>query len=116
MFAKKADATSCWCLCAIENGRLHRASPFGAGPIEGEFDGELSKIYLRWEYHRLRSVGRRDDGRNSVAGSSNAASIRSCCLPSSAIRRWASNDRMGGERLRDDLRGQDSTLWRLCVA
>ena len=38
------------------NGRL---IGFTSGrPHEGEFDGELSKIYLRWEYHGL-GLGRR---------------------------------------------------------
>lgn len=69
-------------------------------PHEGEFDGELSKIYLRWEYHGL-GLGRRmmvetarrflDRGIHSF--------ILFAELGNPTLGFY---DRMGGERLLDD--------------
>ena len=67
---------------------------------DGEFDAELSKIYLRWEYHGL-GLGRRM--MHEVARRFAAMGARSFVL-----RAERSNptigfyDRMGGERLTDD--------------
>ena len=69
----------------------------------GEFEGELSKIYLRWEYHGL-GLGRRmmaETARRFLD-----RGIRSFILfsePSNPTQRFF--ERMGGERLLDD-RGQ----------
>lgn len=72
-------------------------------PHDGEFGGELSKIYLRWEYHRL-GLGRvllRETARRFLA-----QGITSFILfadPGNATIGFY--DRMGGERLYND-RGQ----------
>ncbi|HUG39855.1 MAG TPA: GNAT family N-acetyltransferase [Longimicrobiales bacterium] len=69
-------------------------------PHEGEFDGELRRIYLRWEYHGL-GLGRRmmaDTARRFLD-----RGIRSITLmaePTNPTIRFY--DRMGGERLRDE--------------
>ena len=80
------------------NGRL---IGFTAGePHDGEFEGHLSKIYLRWEYHGL-GLGRRmmaETARRFIE-----RGIRSFILfadlgnPTLGF-----YDRMGGERLLDD--------------
>jgi ribosomal protein S18 acetylase RimI-like enzyme len=80
-------------------------------PHEGEFDGELSKIYLRWEYHRL-GLGRRM--LSETAKRFLARDMRSCILFADlANPTLAFYDRMGGERLLDD-RGQfhGAYAWR----
>jgi ribosomal protein S18 acetylase RimI-like enzyme len=72
-------------------------------PHEGEFEGELSKIYLRWEYHGLGL------GRRMMAETARRFLERG--IHSFVLFAELSNptlgfyDRMGGERLRDD-RGQ----------
>jgi len=72
-------------------------------PHGGEFAGELSKIYLRWEYHRLGL------GRRMLAET--ARRFRERDIHSFILFAELSNptlgfyDRMGGERLIDD-RGQ----------
>jgi len=69
-------------------------------PHEGEFEGELSKIYLRWEYHGL-GLGRR-------MMSETARRFLERGIHSFILFAELSNptlgfyDRMGGERLRDD--------------
>lgn len=69
-------------------------------PHEGEFDGQLSKIYLRWEYHGL-GLGRRlmaESARRFLD-----RGITSCILfaePSNPTLGFY--DRMGGERLLDE--------------
>jgi ribosomal protein S18 acetylase RimI-like enzyme len=69
-------------------------------PHEGEFEGELSKIYLRWEYHGL-GLGRRmmsETARRFVE-----RGIRSFILFAELSNPTLGfYDRMGGERLRDD--------------
>jgi len=80
-------------------------------PREGEFEGELSKIYLRWEYHGLGL------GRRMMAETARRFLERG--IHSFILFAELSNptlgfyDRMGGERLRDD-RGQFSGAyaWR----
>ena len=80
-------------------------------PHEGEFEGELSKIYLRWEYHGL-GLGRR-------MMSETAQRFLERGIQSFILFAELSNptlgfyDRMGGERLLDD-RGQfgGSYVWR----
>ncbi|MEO6221679.1 MAG: GNAT family N-acetyltransferase [Vicinamibacterales bacterium] len=80
-------------------------------PHEGEFDGELSKIYLRWEYHGL-GLGRR-------MMSETARRFLERGIHSFVLFAELSNptlgfyDHMGGERLRDD-RGQftGAYAWR----
>lgn len=80
-------------------------------PHEGECEGELSKIYLRWEYHRLGL------GRRMMAETARRFLERG--IHSFVLFAELSNptlgfyDRMGGERLRDD-RGQFSGAyaWR----
>ena len=80
-------------------------------PHEGEFEGELSKIYLRWEYHGL-GLGRR-------MMSETARRFLERGIHSFILFAELSNptlgfyDRMGGERLRDD-RGQfgGAYAWR----
>lgn len=92
--------------------RMGRLIGFTWGkPHNGEFDGELSKIYLRWEYHGL-GLGRRmmaqtarrfaDRGMNSF--------ILFAELSNPTLGFY---DRMGGERLLDD-RGlfNGSYAWR----
>ena len=72
-------------------------------PDEGEFQGQLSKIYLRWEYHGLGL------GRRMMAETARRFLERG--IHSFILFAELSNptlgfyDRMGGERLRDD-RGQ----------
>jgi ribosomal protein S18 acetylase RimI-like enzyme len=72
-------------------------------PHEGEFEGELSKIYLRWEYHGLGL------GRRMMAETARRFLDRN--IHSFILFAELSNptlgfyDRMGGERLLDD-RGQ----------
>src|SRR5512134_3199194 len=72
-------------------------------PNEGEFEGQLSKIYLRWEYHGL-GLGRR-------MMAETARRFLDRCIHSCILCADLSNptlgfyDRMGGERLLDD-RGQ----------
>lgn len=80
-------------------------------PHEGEFEGELSKIYLRWEYHGLGL------GRRMMAETARRFLERG--VHSFILFAELSNptlgfyDRMGGERLVDD-RGQFSGAygWR----
>lgn len=72
-------------------------------PHEGEFDGELSKIYLRWEYHGL-GLGRRMMA--ETAKRFHARGIRSFILFAELTNPTLGfYHHMGGERLRDD-RGQ----------
>ena len=72
-------------------------------PQEGEFEGQLSKIYLRWEYHGLGL------GRRMMAETARRFLDRG--IHSFILFAELSNptlgfyDRMGGERLRDE-RGQ----------
>ena len=69
-------------------------------PQEGEFEGELSKIYLRWEYHGLGL------GRRMMAETARRFLERG--IHSFVLFAELSNptlgfyDQMGGERLRDD--------------
>jgi ribosomal protein S18 acetylase RimI-like enzyme len=69
-------------------------------PHEGEFPGQLSKIYLRWEYHRL-GLGRR-------MMSETARRFQDRGIHSFILFADLGNptlgfyDRMGGERLLDD--------------
>jgi len=91
------------------NGRL---IGFTAGrPHEGEFAGELSKIYLRWEYHGL-GLGRRmmaETARRFVErGIHSFILFAELSNPTLGF-----YDHMGGERLLDD-RGQFSGAygWR----
>ncbi|MBC7895835.1 MAG: GNAT family N-acetyltransferase [Cytophagaceae bacterium] len=80
-------------------------------PHDGEFDGELSKIYLRWEYHGLGL------GRRMMAETARRFLERG--IHSFVLFAELSNptlgfyDRMGGERLLDE-RGQFSGAyaWR----
>ena len=80
-------------------------------PHDGEIPGELSKIYLRWEYHGLGL------GRRMMAETARRFSERG--IHSFILFAELSNptlgfyDRMGGERLRDD-RGQfgGAYAWR----
>jgi ribosomal protein S18 acetylase RimI-like enzyme len=86
-----------------KNGRL---IGFTCGrPHEGEFEGQLSKIYLRWEYHRL-GLGRRmmaETARRFLQHN-----IHSFILFAELSNPTLGfSDRMGGERLLDD-RGQFS--------
>jgi ribosomal protein S18 acetylase RimI-like enzyme len=80
-------------------------------PHEGEISGEISKIYLRWEYHGL-GLGRRmmaETARRFLD-----RGIRSCILFAELSNPTLGfYDRMGGERLLDD-RGQFSGTyaWR----
>lgn len=72
-------------------------------PHEGEFAGELSKIYLRWEYHGL-GLGRRM--MSETARRFLERSVHSCILFAELSNPTLGfYDRMGGERLVDD-RGQ----------
>lgn len=72
-------------------------------PHDGEFEGEVSKIYLRWEYHGL-GLGRRmmaETARRFLE-----RGIRSCILVADLGNPTIGfYDRLGGERLRDE-RGQ----------
>jgi len=80
-------------------------------PHEGDFDGELSKIYLRWEYHGL-GLGRRmmaETARRFIErGIHSFILFAELSNPTLGF-----YDRMGGERLRDD-RGQfnGAYAWR----
>ncbi len=80
-------------------------------PHEGEFEGELSKIYLRWEYHGL-GLGRRmmaETARRFLD-----RGLHSCILFAELSNPTLGfYDRMGGERLLDD-RGQfgGAYAWR----
>ena len=80
-------------------------------PHQGEFDGELSKIYLRWEYHGL-GLGRRmlrETARRFLE-----RDIRSFILFAELSNPTLGfYDRMGGERLVND-RGQfeGAYCWR----
>jgi ribosomal protein S18 acetylase RimI-like enzyme len=69
-------------------------------PHEGEFEGELSKIYLRWEYHGL-GLGRRmmaETARRFLErGVHSFILFAELSNPTLAF-----YDRMGGERLLDD--------------
>jgi ribosomal protein S18 acetylase RimI-like enzyme len=80
-------------------------------PHEGECEGELSKIYLRWEYHRL-GLGRRmmaETARRFLD-----RNIRSCILFAELSNPTLGfYDRMGGERLLDDRGKFDGAyVWR----
>ena len=69
-------------------------------PHEGEFEGELSKIYLRWEYHGL-GLGRRmmaETARRFVDRNIHSF-ILFAELSNPTLGFY---DRMGGERLLDD--------------
>ncbi|HEX6249999.1 MAG TPA: GNAT family N-acetyltransferase [Gemmatimonadaceae bacterium] len=69
-------------------------------PHEGEFEGELSKIYLRWEYHGL-GLGRRMMGESARRFLERG--IRSFILFAEISNPTIGFfDRMGGERLLDD--------------
>ncbi|HZI26921.1 MAG TPA: GNAT family N-acetyltransferase [Gemmatimonadaceae bacterium] len=72
-------------------------------PAEGEFEGNLSKIYLRWEYHRL-GIGRRmmeETARRFLERGIHSFNLfAELSNPTLGF-----YDRMGGERLLDD-RGQ----------
>ena len=69
-------------------------------PHEGEFQGDVSKIYLRWEYHGL-GLGRRmmaETARRFLD-----RGIGSCILFAELSNPTLGfHDRMGGERLLDD--------------
>ena len=72
-------------------------------PHQGQFDGELSKIYLRWEYHGL-GLGRRM--MTETAQRFLERGIRSFILfAETSNPTLGFYDHMGGERLLDD-RGQ----------
>ena len=80
-------------------------------PHEGEFEGVLSKIYLRWEYHGLGL------GRRMMAETARRFLERG--IHSFVLFAELSNptlgfyDRMGGERLRDDRgRFDGAYAWR----
>lgn len=80
-------------------------------PHDGEFDGELSKIYLRWEYHGL-GLGRRmlaETARRFLD-----RGIHSCILFAELSNPTLGfYDRMGGERLLDDRgRFDGAYCWR----
>jgi ribosomal protein S18 acetylase RimI-like enzyme len=72
-------------------------------PHEGEFEGELSKIYLRWEYHGL-GLGRRmmEETARRFLDRGLHSFILFAELSNPTLGFY---DRMGGERLLDD-RGQ----------
>jgi ribosomal protein S18 acetylase RimI-like enzyme len=80
-------------------------------PYEGEFESEVSKIYLRWEYHGL-GLGRRmmaETARRFVD-----RGLHSCILFAELSNPTLGfYDRMGGERLLDE-RGQfgGAYAWR----
>jgi GNAT superfamily N-acetyltransferase len=72
-------------------------------PAEGEFEGNLSKIYLRWEYHGL-GLGRRmmeETARRFLERGINSFNL----FAERSNPTIEFYDRMGGERLLDD-RGQ----------
>lgn len=80
-------------------------------PHEGIVDGELSKIYLRWEYHGL-GLGRRMMSETALRFQ--ARGIRSFILFAELTNPTLGfYDRLGGERLVDD-RGQfnGAYVWR----
>ena len=74
-------------------------------PAEGEFEGQLSKIYLRWEYHGL-GLGRRmmEETARRFLDRGIHSFILFAELTNPTLGFY---DRMGGERLLDD-RGQFS--------
>jgi ribosomal protein S18 acetylase RimI-like enzyme len=80
-------------------------------PHEAQFEGELSKIYLRWEYHGL-GLGRRMMAETALRfverGIHSFVLFAELSNPTLGF-----YDRMGGERLRDD-RGQfnGAYAWR----
>jgi ribosomal protein S18 acetylase RimI-like enzyme len=81
--------------------RSGRLIGFAAGkPYEGEFSGQLSKIYLRWEYHGL-GLGRRlmeqTAGRFLERGIDSFILFAERSNPTIGF-----YDRMGGERLMDE--------------
>lgn len=80
-------------------------------PAEGEFEGQLSKIYLRWEYHGL-GLGRRmmEETARRFLDRGIHSFILFAELSNPTLGFY---DRMGGERLLDD-RGQFSGAygWR----
>ena len=80
-------------------------------PHEGEFEGELSKIYLRWEYHGL-GLGRRmmEETARRFLERGIHSFILFAELSNPTLGFY---DRMGGERLIDD-RGQfgGAYAWR----
>lgn len=85
----------------VMEDRDGRLIGFAAGtPDDGEFDGQLSKIYLRWEYHGL-GLGRR-------LMEETARRFLERGMESFILFAERSNptigfyDRMGGERLLDD--------------
>lgn len=99
-FAKE-DRRDFVLLLEDRNGRL---IGFTAGsPHEGEFEGQLSKIYLRWEYHGL-GLGRRMMAETArwflERGMHSFILFADLGNPTLGF-----YDRMGGERLLDD-RGQ----------
>lgn len=97
----KADRRDFVLVLEDRNGRL---VGFTWGrPHEGEFEGELSKIYLRWEYHGL-GLGRRMMA--ETARRFHERGIHSFILFAELSNPTLGfYDRMGGERLLDD-RGQ----------
>ncbi len=80
------------------NGRL---IGFTCGkPEQGEFEGQISKIYLRWEYHGL-GLGRRM--MRETAQRFLERGIQSCVLFAERSNPTLGfYDRLGGERLADD--------------
>jgi ribosomal protein S18 acetylase RimI-like enzyme len=80
-------------------------------PHDGEFPGQLSKIYLRWEYHRL-GLGRRmmSETARRFLDRGIQSFILFADLGNPTLGFY---DRMGGERLLDD-RGQfaGAYAWR----
>jgi ribosomal protein S18 acetylase RimI-like enzyme len=80
-------------------------------PDEGKFEGQVSKIYLRWEYHGL-GLGRRL--MENTARRFLDRGIRSCVLFAELSNPTLGfYDRMGGERLLDDRgRFQGAYGWR----
>lgn len=70
------------------------------GPHDGEFAGELSKIYLRWEYHGL-GLGRRmmEEAARRFLEQGIESMILFADLGNPSIGFY---DRLGGERLRDE--------------
>jgi ribosomal protein S18 acetylase RimI-like enzyme len=92
--------------------RNQRLIGFTSGkPHDGEFAGQLSKIYLRWEYHGL-GLGRRmmEETARRFLERGIHSFILFAELSNPTLGFY---DRMGGERLLDD-RGQFSGAygWR----
>ena len=94
----KADRRDFVLVLEDRNGRL---IGFTAGePHDGEFEGHLSKIYLRWEYHGL-GLGRRMMAETALRFIERG--IRSFILLADLGNPTLGfYDRMGGERLLDD--------------